>query len=94
MIVHVSAFVCVFEGLCMIVVFHLLCVRVFCYCSYAYYHLTHTGMLKALRAGLKNKEDGGHCHACWSGEYPIDIEDTAAQGPKENSCGAKHTPSF
>ncbi len=55
---------------------------------------THTGMLKALRAGLKNKEDGGHCHACWSGEYPIDIEDTAAQGPKENSCGAKHTPSF
>ena len=45
--------------------------------------LSHEGMLQAVKEGLKSEEDGGrpsgHCSACFTGEYPIqlDVEDTA-----------------
>ena len=45
--------------------------------------LSHEGMLQAVKEGLKREEDGGrpsgHCSACFTGEYPIqlDVEDTA-----------------
>ena len=45
--------------------------------------LSHEGMLQAVREGLRKEEDGGnpsgHCSACFSGDYPIqlDVEDTA-----------------
>ncbi len=36
-------------------------------------YLSHAGMMRAVRAGLR--DDRGHCSACFSGRYPIDLEE-------------------
>eukprot|EP01113_Clastostelium_recurvatum_P042094 TRINITY_DN6788_c0_g1_i2.p1 TRINITY_DN6788_c0_g1~~TRINITY_DN6788_c0_g1_i2.p1 ORF type:complete len:636 (-),score=176.85 TRINITY_DN6788_c0_g1_i2:19-1845(-) len=41
-------------------------------------YLTHDGMMKAVHQGLQDKEAepvGGHCSACFTGAYPLDIND-------------------
>jgi len=38
-------------------------------------YITIEGMMKAVQVGLTKKTNTGHCNACFSGNYPIDIED-------------------
>jgi amidophosphoribosyltransferase len=40
-------------------------------------YLSLEGMMKAIESGMKTEEGKavGHCNACWSGNYPLDIEE-------------------
>jgi len=38
-------------------------------------YLSHEGMMKAVTLGLSNKSNHGHCTACFSGNYPLDVND-------------------
>ncbi|MCB9671271.1 MAG: amidophosphoribosyltransferase, partial [Alphaproteobacteria bacterium] len=52
-------------------------------------YLSHDGMMEVVRDGL-DATDGrcGHCRACFTGEYPITLEDRAAKSSFEGIHGA------
>jgi len=54
-------------------------------------YLSIDGMMQVVREGMSEQSQDGHCNACFSGDYPLEIEDLvpirAAQANKNgNKC--------
>ncbi len=48
-------------------------------------YLTVDGMMNAVRSGIEKPESCGHCNACFSGDYPLDVSEWLSVANRKNA---------